>query len=340
MTSTVFVSGNMQIRPRMPTVEYQGRRPITVTQPYMIHGLVDGVMRISPDMAKLLLSEAYYEAQGNRHKSPSARSHISSFAEIIRTGQFRGDSNSIYICIVEGRAYLVDGYHRMEAIIAAGIPVNVRVVLLHRSNMQEVALDYATYNRGTRSRTAAQVRGAFDVFSESSPVSKGLQNALHAAIPGLLTGFVNTGMRNMPPEMKTDSFQFTQARDWINACELYQQAIDNRTYRGALNKKFLNPSVVGVAVAILRYQPVLGMKFWTRVFDSGNLPSDDPCRVLKESINNRSDSTVRSARGLAAIVEAAWRKWRRGESAQILRVSADVDKPFAVYDTPYRPAVV
>jgi hypothetical protein len=301
--------------------------------------LTDGVMTITPELASRILDEANYEDQGNRHKSPAARSHIRGFAQMIRSGEFRGESNCIYICVVEGRAYLVDGYHRMEGIVESAMPTKVRVVILPRDSMKEVALDYSIYNRGTRPRTAAQVRGAFEVFAQDSAVSKGLQAALHKSVPFILTGFSNAGMKFLPPEMKTDAFIFTQSGDWVEACELYQRAMDKRTYR-AINKKFLNPSIVGMAVVILRYQPELGMEFWSRVFDFGSLPNEDARRVLNESLNSRTDESARTPKGLACMVEAAWKKWLASEPVTVLRVSSQaMERPMAVTRTPYKPAV-
>lgn len=251
-----------------------------------------------------------------------------------------GEANCVYVCVVDGAMYLVDGYHRIEAVVEAEMPVNIRVVVIQCQTMRDVAVYYSIYNRQTRGRTAAQVRGAYEVFDPESKVSKGLQGALYKSIPFILTGFSNTGQKHLPPEMKTDAFMFTQSVDWVGACEKYQEAMDKRTYR-AVNKKFLNPSVVGVAVIILRYNESLGMEFWGAVFDYAQVPAGDPRRVLHDSINSRTDKSAKTPKGLACMVEIAWRKFLAGEQGvQVLRVSDHaVEKEFSVAQTPYKPMV-
>lgn len=292
-----------------------------------------GVMRVSPQLAARLLTEGFYHGQGDRHKRSGARMHIETFAEMIRNGGFRGDSNAIYICVVDGVAYLVDGYHRCEAIVAADREVNIRVIVLKRDNMDEVAKDYAIFNRQTRPRTLEQVKGAFDVFPTDSPVIKSIQTALSKCIPAVVTGFSNSGAKDLPAKFRSDAFRFEQQVPYVEACELFQRALECRPYR-AINQKLLRPPVFGVAVITLKHQPELALEFWSGVINSGPLAVEDPRRVLYETINSRSHETPRA---MASLVEMAWRKWVRGETVTLLRAPREAAAAFTVHKTPYRP---
>lgn len=319
-------------------IEEAAPAPVKAKRLELIDIIDDGVFTITPEVASRILTEAVYEGQGTRHTKPAAIGHIRGFAELMRQGSFRGEANAIYFCSLDGVLYLVDGYHRVAAIVECGEPVSIRVVINDRDSMTEVARDYATYNRSTRARTAAQVRGAFPVFGDDTNCSKTLQAALEKSIPFILSGFDNTGVKFLPPEMKGDAFLAAAAQKWVGACELYQKAIDCRTYR-AVNPRFHNPSLVGVAVIILRYQPEIGFKFWEGVLNNTGLAVEDPRRVLNESINSRNDTTVRQPRGMASMVATAWKKWLAGEAVQVFRVSATNDKPFTVARTEYKPSI-
>lgn len=299
----------------------------------------DGIITITPELAERILAEAAYEGQGNRHKTPSARAHILGFAEMMRRGAFHGEANCVYFCRTPDAVYLADGYHRIAGIVEAAIPIKVRVVVIGCEDMRAVAHVYSIYNRQTRPRTWAQVRSAYEVFDEDSPVSKGLRDALHKSIPFILTGFSNSGKRALPPELKTDESTFTNSVDWVEACELYQAAIEKRPYR-AFNKKFLNPSVVGVALITLRYRPAEAVEFWGGVFAS-DLSADDPRSILAETLKARREGrSATTPKGLACLVQCAWEKWLTGTPVKELRVTAQaIERPMRVTGTPYTPSV-
>lgn len=295
----------------------------------------DEVIRVEPWLATRLLTEGYCDLQENRHKKPAARVSISMFAAMMRSGEYRATS-SVYVCLIDGQIVLVDGYHRLSAVVEADMPVDVRFSVIPCASMEDVHLAYATFNRNTRARTNAQVRNAYQIFDDNTPVSKSLQNSFYRTIPVLLAGFRNSGGKSLPPECRTDAFVFSQGPDWVPACEQYQSVLDARPSR-ALNAKFLAPSVVGVALVTFRYAPEEATRFWHGVFNRTGLDPRDPRVVLYESLLNRQDRAVRTVRGIAAMVAKAWERYLKGEGCDILRVrDIDAGESLRIHGLPYR----
>lgn len=127
---------------------------------YAANGMPNPTMlTITPETAQRWLETMLYE-----HQRPIRQSHVEFLAEEMRRGRF---VQGLQVHIVEWNDthVIVDGYHRLEAIVESGLAQTVAVLRTKVANKTDIAWIYGNTDIGMR-RTGAQLIGALELPEE------------------------------------------------------------------------------------------------------------------------------------------------------------------------------
>lgn len=257
-------------------------------------GLKTRVETVGPEEAKELL-------KGATNYRRLRTSWIDNLARVIARGEWKLNGESIKI---DARGKLIDGQHRLQAVIRSGRPIETLVV---RGVKTDAEIDTG------RSRCLADLLGSRGEKHASS---------LAATVTLYIRWKQGTGVGSNDYKVST-----TQA---VNFLKL-NPGIRNSVQIGTEMKELTAPSIV----ATVHYAACAGGAeggagvFFESLKTGVGLGRSDPRRLLRERL-----LADRSARGaklrksfLMALVIKAWNLWVRGESRPLLRWGMNEEFP-------------
>ena len=113
-----------------------------------VHEPVTFAQTVTPDEARRMLLDMRYD-----HQRPLRQGRVRAYAEEMRNGTFR-ELTQLFIAIYHGRHIILDGQHRLNAVVLAEKPQLFTIVEKDVENEAELARIYSTTDIGTR-RTAS-----------------------------------------------------------------------------------------------------------------------------------------------------------------------------------------
>lgn len=318
---------NPQPAPTITGMFRRKREPVTFVQ------------TITPADAANMLETMKYE-----HQRSPRQSKIQDYAEEMRGGRFR-DLTQIFIAIYRGRHFLLDGQHRLQAVVKAGVPVLFTVVEKDVESEEELAQLYSTTDQGIR-RTAADIYGAYALGAEFG-LNKTMLDAFGAGIKFMLNGclYVNAAIRSgvVIPHMRLYA-PYIQTYQAL----LYEAAPDVRMYAQCKRS-----STIAAAVLTLRFSAPKAASagrptvhdFWVGTLKDDGLRQGDPRKAANQhllltrtSASNASRQTnIVSQRYSVRYLGSCINAYIRGESLQYAKVM-DETAPLNIYGVPSDPA--
>lgn len=282
------------------------------------------VVYFTPRAAQGWLQDASFDGQ-----RPISPSHVSALAHEMRSGRFRAYSDSIEVRLLGDRAYLIDGQHRLSAIVASGQTVPIRVFCMRVDSLKEITDEFSTIDRGKIRQHGVNV--ALDEEVKRSGLSKTQINTVSSTGPIIAGGFMAGARTNTASEMSSSLVRAMHVREWINeAVMAYSMVGDNEGIRA---RKLMSGTVLAVMLVTLRYQIDAAERFWSRLIENDGLRKGEPEHTLSEFLVNTrvTSATVnRIQRG----VSVAWNAAFEGRQISFIRV-ADQNSPIRIAGTPY-----
>lgn len=135
---------------------------------------------ITPEEAKSMLETMKY-----LHQRPLRPAKVRTYADEMRSGAFC-ELTQIYIAIYRGRHVILDGQHRLNAVVISDVPVLFSIVEKDVESEEEMARIYSKIDIGTR-RTPADIYGAYDLGKEFDLTPTAVRRL------GSTVNFMNTG---------------------------------------------------------------------------------------------------------------------------------------------------
>lgn len=298
-----------------------------------------GIQRVTPEMAAGWLETMPYEHQRNVRQV-----WVDYLAEEIRRGNFREDT-TIVVAYLNGRAILIDGQHRLKALIAANVtlPFIVSEVIAHDSD--HVAWMYANTDIGLR-RTASDLYAALDLPTELG-MTRTQIDAMSAAITFLTGGL--TRQDNKGVRMHRD--------DVLAAMRLYapfgRRFFELVSGVREMAKPTRRAATLSVALLTLRFsvpyaaaRGVLSpVDFWSGVINDDGIKASDPRKfanrhlLTHQMVSGRKSGVgvvtpARSARIIAGCFNAYIAHRELVQAPKVM----DETAPLALYGVPRDPA--
>lgn len=140
------------------------------------------IKKITPDLAARWLETMQYDHQR------TVRQHwVEYLSEEMQRGRFQ-QNTQLHVAYLKGKAHLIDGQHRLWAVITAGLPQSFTVLETHVQTEEALGWLYGQTDVGLR-RTAADLYSALDLPAEIGLAASQI-NALSSAIAFMYGGCV------------------------------------------------------------------------------------------------------------------------------------------------------
>ena len=202
----------------------------------------EGFITLTALQANLVLSECSYE---NQRKINDDQVRV--LAELVRRGQWE-PKDKIDFAEIDGRLYLVNGYHRMHMQVFCGSPIEWTIVIHRCKTMNDVRSLYYKFDTNTRIRSGAQILAGIN-FSEEHDLTKQVSSALFNAVPFIASKFKGSKKDRDLFSTRIVDHRLELAKEYIPAAQIYDQCLRGVTAR--VKSKFLSGGVSGVALVSL-----------------------------------------------------------------------------------------
>jgi hypothetical protein len=279
----------------------------------------EGRLRVNAALAQRILTEANYIGQ-----RPIRDHHVDDLAGQMQRGLF-GAATQLYFIRQGGRFHLVNGQHRLAALIRADREIEFQIAVEDVQTVEELAAAYFRHDRLARHRSTSEVLNAVGI-GERFGLSAGMAKAVFNATPLLARRFERPNYQR-DPLIRDDAARLAVAQPWWPIAADYERLISDATRTG--KKKLLNPQVAAVAIVTLKHQPERAAPFWKGIADNDGLRKGDPRHTF--IINDRVVTSINPV--LAAITSVAWNAWFEGRNINSIRVFEY--SPITIKGTPY-----
>lgn len=223
------------------------------------------VQMITPSMANDILSSQAYDKQ--RNIAPTWMRYLS---EEMKSGSFKQDTSIEFVKLPQnGKATLIDGYHRLNAVINSGVATRFVVVETTVNSSDEMDRLYYRIDQGKRRTVADQLR-VLDFESEYDLTSTQLRR-LASAIALIDAGWGARTIMHFDDREKL-------VREYAQECGHYFAVTSGR--RKEMRVSFERSSTLSVGLVTLKYSvKKYGLEkieeFWEGVATNDGLAAND-----------------------------------------------------------------
>lgn len=287
---------------------------------------------VTPDMARTWLINYRYP-----RKRPTRDWHVDDLANKMRLGRLH--LSTLNFARYKDLKYLLNGYHRLEAVCKFGAGVEFIVEVREVEKAEELDSTYVIFDRGLPLQYTDVLRATG--FAERYGVGVELMERLHAAMPLVISGFTDDGRRptTLIGKLKRDTEALEQFMvDWLDYAETYIACLVGSESRNKY--MFYRAAVMSVGIVTMRYLPQKAPAFWNKACHMTNFADGDVEKTL--SIWLRDTSVVGiSPMQYARYVASAWngRFDEKGEGKTTMRsrlVARSSQNPFVLHGTPFK----
>lgn len=259
----------------------------------LTHELVD----VTPEVAEKWL--------GQNHGNRNLRSRkVAAYARDMRNGHWMTSGDSIKF---DWNGRLIDGQHRLEAVIESGITIRVLVVKGLEPRVQDVLDTNAKRSNADALRFNGVDRNVTDIAA--------LAKIANARELGLLTLATST---QVPEMTNNEVIAWNEAHPEAASAV----ALARRVYKDIGG----SPSAIGYAIWRLeQIDPLDAVEFFTSIAESRTRGAGDPRLALLRSFNRMREQGVRVTAALQLrYIFAAWNAWRANKNVSSFpRVTGD-----------------
>lgn len=276
------------------------------------------IVTVTPAVAAVWLERMHFPNQRTVRER-----HVEYLAEEIKAGRFRLSTLDIREC--GDRDYLVNGQHRLHAVVRAGRAVEFAVVRRRVSDFEEAARDYATFDRGMV-RTHTDGLLGYGLTAETGLTAKQL-GRLSSCAPFIVGGFRSFSRNTVASTQARAEFIRAWVGPALHACSVIGESNLERV------RKLYNGPCYSVALVTFRYAPERAETFWGRVAANDGLHQGDPEMALIEFTAGRAMYSGRQSY-TARAVATCWNAAYQGRSLRHVKVM-DPNAPIRIAGTPY-----
>lgn len=260
------------------------------------------IQEIGPMLASEMLATMQYE-----HQRPIRADHVKMLVGEIRAGRFV-PGTTLRIAYVDGTPMLIDGQHRLSAIVASGIPQTFIVLEEAAPNTEYVAWAYGNLDIG-KTRAPSDLYKAMGL-AERLELTRTQINILAPAVDFLAAG--------MKPGGKTSANGRVDRAERIRLMILYAPHMRRFVSIIQGSDKFMARAmersyVVSVALLTMRFsEPYIASRsapgvadFWRGVAFDDKIAADDPRKVANRHLLTTTMTSPRNAVGVRTVTTGA-----------------------------------
>lgn len=281
---------------------------------------------VSPRVAQEILANYQYDKQ-----RPLRAWHVKQLADEMEHGRFSPDA--IKLANVNGVWRLLDGQHRLQAIIQSGKTYSFPVIRYTGLTPEEASTIYAYTDIPLRRSDSDSAR-AYEV-----DVATGLTQT-HLLYLGGALEVIHSEFKPIPQSARMSrSVKAGLCVQWARWYRLYQQDAMIQSTIVVMKRA----SVVSVALQTYRYVPDKASDFWHQVAVDDGLRLGDPRKTLGAWLRNTRNETgsptrytkrMASRESISRGCATAWNAWTDGRELKIIRPPDD-RTPICISGTGY-----
>jgi hypothetical protein len=284
----------------------------------------NGIVRIAPGVAQRILDEANFPQQ-----RPARAARISKHLERLLGGQWQASMPISFALLPDGTLWLVDGQHRLRAIVLHDAATPVRILIHEVADEAAARRLYAYFDERDSVRNRGEVLDGLGIGTGGT-LGKPIRDAAYGALALIANGFEPsrsvTGIARNVVDGRVEVFD-----DWLPEIERWQDIY--RMCASSHRSKMKLISTLGVGIYTLRHQPQKAFEFWSGVARNDGLKKNDPRAALINDFHSRRINSGSSRQGVQAPT-VAWNAFYQGRDLHIVKCVSDA--PIVIQGTPFR----
>ena len=302
---------------------------IRIGRDHTVQKIQTSLRRITPAEAASLLERCHYD----RQRRPLER-QVQFYAEAMRRREYY-EGMALRFAEVTGtkECLLIDGQHRLLAVIESGKTVVFPVIVCHVRTLDDAWKLYYTTDTGFQRSLSGL---ATDIIALSGAANGRIAAAIPQAVRMIEHGFVRVSHGYVG---KSRDYVLAIVRKWEKPLRTWSalcaEMVPNS--RPEDIRVCARATVLSVALPTIHWQPKKAIGFWSRVMTNGALERTDPARVL-----NRMLADPRRVDGfpnaMIRRVAATWNAEFRGAPLTTTLTRDQRTRPVTILGTPYRAA--
>jgi hypothetical protein len=213
------------------------------------------------------------------------------------------------------RLILVNGYHRLHAVIDSEAIIEFQVMIEPVADMDEVRNLYCSIDTNIRKRSDSEIGQAAGLSEEIGVRSGVITNAL-AAVATIAGGLRVLKLIDRPADVVTAYGRKDAVKGWATELQVYAEIMDKASSK--MKTRMVTQGIMSIALVTLRHQPEKAIEFWTAVAEDDGLRKGDPRKTLHNLLiegihRGHVDAGLKYA-------SVAWNAWMQGRKLEILRI--------------------
>lgn len=273
-----------------------------------------GIVAMPPGIAKRILDEMNFIGQ-RKLKEARVLKHLAR----MESGLWRGSYGINIAVLPDGSMILVDGQHRLWAIVRAAAPKPIRIIFHDVQDEHEARRLYAGFDEVESNRTTAEMLDAVGVHEELK-LPRAFTIKLYSALPILRNDLEPLSGSEIEAGTYIRLFgvdsRLADIADWCNEAEKYMAVVNKTT--GRVRQKLQGAGCMAVALYTFRHQPAKAHEFWHGLANNDGLRARDPRAALLRDMHERNASQGTSRQGVQAPV-LAWNAFCQGRELKIIK---------------------
>lgn len=274
----------------------------------------NNMVQMPPGIAQRILDELNFGGQRKVRESRALK-HL----HRIKTGDWRASFPITLAVLPSGVMYLVDGQHRLHAIVRHGAAVPVTVLLSAVDNEAEARRLYSGFDERDSVRSDNEMMDAVGV-SDTIGLPRAYTHKLYKALPILRNNLEPATGSEIEAGKYVDLFgvdtRLSVIAEWKPEAAEYLHVIQKT--KGRIRARLLTAGSMAVALYTFRYQPIKAHEFWHGIADNDGLRRNDPRSTLLRDMLERSLSTGALRQTVQAPV-LAWNAFCEGRELKIIK---------------------
>lgn len=282
-------------------------RSVTVTQD------------IGPDEAQTIVQQDNFGGQRRLNQQ-----FIQRLANAMWRGKFL-DSSQIRLAALGGKRVLVDGQHRLWAVIMSKTTQRFVVTVTPVEKLEEIRELYAEIDQG-RPRSYFEVYRSLDLHGKLN-LKAGEVSKIGSAAPYVVGGF---DREMMWKASKVRDLRVTFIEDYANEARIVLDAIAKGSNK--IRAKICMGPVFGVALVTATYKPRKCVEFWSGVADVSGLETRDPRFRFRDYLLSEDGKTRRNVEW-SHLAANAWNSFVAGGTVRTMFVKT-IKKAIRIRECP------
>ena len=282
----------------------------------------EGRLIVAPHLATRILADLNYV-----HQRDIEPPHVKVISYLMQHDMWTQGSQLAFGRL-NGELHLMNGQHRLTAVVETGIPVEFQVLIVDVATAEELHELYTRYDTTQRERKGGEVLNALNLPAQWG-FSKSFANDVVGAAVVIANGMRRPVYTRDPLLTSCHEFRVQLAEHWWPiAGELKELR------KGAdsdVSQRLFKAGFLSVMLVTMKYQPAKARVFWKRVMDNSGLVRETPEHTFVKLLTGNSWRGDQDSCVAAAML--AWNAAYAGK--KLVQIHPDGCKHRKVLGTPF-----